>query len=333
MVTCVELCAGGGGASLGLHAANIISTGFDNDPKAVRTARLNALDTHLLDIFDPEAEAKIRAHQPNPDLVWASSPCTGFSLASAASSARKDVHNSVTTRVAELLTALAPKVFIVENVLCARRHPTFIAAMETLTGSYSTAWIFLDAAKMPISVPQRRRRLFVIGVRTDAGKLDETNNALNELVEDARKMMRSNHETTIESAIPQLKDRSVFVYPRHSTCGCVFHASGVCPTLRSVCLAHPSRSIRARDDGVVSRAVKLTPDLAARICGFPPSFMFLNERVATSLVLGNCVCPPVAHWVAQRALRLLPLAGDGGVVGRAHVPTYRIKPVRAISLA
>ena len=157
-----------------------------------------------MDIFDWDALAQIRAHQAQPDIVWASSPCTGFSLASAASSAHKETHNEVTTRVAELILSLNPRVFIVENVLCARRHPTFIQAMEMLGAHYSTAWIFLDAAKMPLNVPQRRRRLFVVGVRTNIHQDDAIDKALLSLIEEARLMMRSNHETTIESAIPEL---------------------------------------------------------------------------------------------------------------------------------
>ena len=330
MPHCIELCSGGGVASIGIHEAGFTSVGFDYCEKASRTASNNGHTSVQLDLTRDDALDIIRAHSDHPQMVWASPPCQGYSLASNACSARKSARNSVTRACCDLIHRIGPPVFVIENVQSARRHPEFVEAVGVLKQQYHTVEVTLDAAKIPAArVCQRRKRVFVVGCRTCALRGVETIATMRAFVDECAAMMQSDYATAMSDVIPELVGKRVFMYPRLTRSACVFDASGPSPTIRSVCLAHPSPAIRDVNPGIADAVL---PDIAlvAKICGVPATYAFLNERVATSLILGNCVPPPVAKYVSEFARTLIPFAGNGMTRGFHQKGDYRIKPVKCI---
>ena len=139
----IDLCSGIGGAALGYHAAGFLTFGADINPKAVAMANANGLCSTQMDLFAEDAVERLRhvyaedafeslRQAKGADLVHASPSCRGYSQASNATPEHKARECALTTRVAEVISELAPPVWVIENVLHARHHPTFVAAIETL---------------------------------------------------------------------------------------------------------------------------------------------------------------------------------------------------------
>ena len=326
----LELCCGIGGASLGLHEAGFSSVGVDNNYKAVGVARKNGLNAHELDLFDEDAVSKLLALQPNPDLIWASPSCRGYSQASNASIEHKAVQNALTTRAAQIIQEIAPPLFIIENVLHARRNPTFAQAIAVLNRWYHTASVCLDACKMDVGVPQSRKRLFVIGVRT-AGTDLEACRHMQAFISRCEEMMRDDTFTSIGDAIPEMQGRTLFQFPRRRENQAVFGSHRPAPTIRSMCLSRPTASLiepNAMNHGAISDAVVPDKKLILKLCGFPAWFEPHDEKVAAAVQLGNVVCPPQGAFVAKFVRTLHQFAGEGDVPGIALQSRYAIRPVR-----
>ena len=246
----LELCCGIGGATLGLHKAGFSSIGVDNNYKAVGVARKNGLNARELDLYDEDVVSKLLALEPNTDLIWAGPSCRGYSQASNASIEHKAVQNGLTTRAAQIIQEIAPPLFIIENVLHARRNPTFATAIAVLNRSYHTASVCLDACKMDVGVPQSRKRLFAIGVRTNGTDLEACRH-IQAFISRCEDMMRDGTFTSIEDAIPEMRGRTLFQFPRRCENQAVFGSHRPAPTIRSLCLSRPTASLGLR--GVVER--------------------------------------------------------------------------------
>lgn len=168
-----DLCAGGGGASLGLTAAGLAPAwAVEHDPDIAATYRAN-LGDHLIvaDVLDldPRDRAPV-------DLLWCSFPCQGASVArskrlaphpdadlgeqtlvGAPSSFPK--HRTWTPGVGWLETLL-PRFFVMENVPPYRHTPACKAIIAELSRlGYMTDVRVINAADY--GVPQTRRRLIV----------------------------------------------------------------------------------------------------------------------------------------------------------------------------
>jgi hypothetical protein len=325
--TALELCSGIGGASLGIHAAGFTSKGVDVSAKAVDVARNNGLDHHVLDLFDGEALHTLRQLDQHPDLVWASPSCKGFSLCSGATPEHKAMQNSLTTRVSQLIVELAPPTFIIENVLSARKNPTFREAIDRLNKQYHTAEVYLDACRM--GVPQTRKRVFIVGVRTNGQDLAAAH-LLKDFVEQCRKSMREGAVTTMEEAIPELRGKTLFSFPRRKDSQSVFACSRPSPTVRSMVISSPVPSLLEvkQNAGPISEAIVADKKLALRLNGFPDGFQLGEQKVASAVQLGNVVVPAQAQLVATFARDLIPLAGNGSQPGIHTAAKYALAPVR-----
>ncbi len=166
--TAVDLFAGAGGATAGLKAAGVRVLGaVEIDPDAAASYRLNHPEVKVL-------EEDIRAVSPSKlmretglsrgalTLLQACPPCQTWS--SLGKGSPDDPRNELVSLVGRFIRVMRPKAFVIENVrgLQADARLTDLLASTARLG-YASKVYLIDASSF--AVPQRRKRLIVIGVR------------------------------------------------------------------------------------------------------------------------------------------------------------------------
>ena len=167
----IDLYAGAGGMSLGFESAGFRVIGaVESDPVHVETYRRNFPDTpvvekdirvvsaeHLSDWFVNDGQMV--------DVMFGGPPCQGFSYIGR--NRPDDPRNELLLEFARIVAHLRPRFFVVENVagLLAKRHQgtlrAFMHAAEEAGYRMSPEPWLLDAQSF--GVPQRRRRVFLVG--------------------------------------------------------------------------------------------------------------------------------------------------------------------------
>ena len=198
--------------------------------------------------------------------------------------------NSLTTRAADIVVQMKPAVAIFENVLTARTSDSWTRAIARLNANgYHSVSVCLDACKMNINVPQTRKRLFVVLCRTSGQDLTVAHK-MNDWLEECKTMMRSRNVTSIADAIPEMNDKTLFIFPRRRENQCVFASDRPAPCIRSMVLAKPSGSLvqdNPANAGPIQDAIVPDVALASKLCGFPDEFKFGKYKVHNGLALGQ----------------------------------------------
>ncbi len=169
MVRILDLYCGMGGLSLGFALAieGMEILGLDIDRDAVATYNLN------LARFGCKAVVQdVLVWKPVKgfDIVVGGSPCQPFSLANSRRKGEQHPLFPTFPRFFDLVLEIEPKVFVLENVkglLTARFRPLLEKQLDRVRKLYRVAYRVLNSAHY--GVPQRRERLFVIGIRKDLG--------------------------------------------------------------------------------------------------------------------------------------------------------------------
>lgn len=165
--TVVSLFSGCGGSDAGLVAAGF-DVVFANDKAAY------ARELYLANLPETDFQCKdigeIRSF-PRADLLVGCYPCQGFSQGGARVSDRKI--NYLYREFDRALRQIKPRAFVVENVSGMRRSDFAHLLRNQITrfrmAGYRVQHQLLDAAHF--GVPQRRARIFIVGVRSDIDAL------------------------------------------------------------------------------------------------------------------------------------------------------------------
>jgi DNA (cytosine-5)-methyltransferase 1 len=167
MVRVLDLYCGMGGLSLGFALAlGARVTGLDIDKWAVETYNLNlsrfGCRAMVQDVLKWEPKGEF-------DLVIGGSPCQPFSVAN--TKRRGEDHPLFPTfpRFFDIVLKLRPKVFLMENVkgLITKTFARYLIQQLSRMQDYHVKYAVLNATDY--GVPQRRERLFVVGIRKDLG--------------------------------------------------------------------------------------------------------------------------------------------------------------------
>jgi DNA (cytosine-5)-methyltransferase 1 len=169
----IDLFCGAGGMSLGFEQAGFdVVLGVDLDGHHVAAHARNfphsvALCRSVADL-DAAGVWEALGGKIDVDLVFGGPPCQGFSHMGLRDA--KDPRNTLVDHFCRLVAEIRPRAFVMENVpgmLCGETRPLLDRALESFgrAGYRVSKPRVLDA--QDFGVPQKRKRLFVLGVRSD----------------------------------------------------------------------------------------------------------------------------------------------------------------------
>ncbi|HIO03656.1 MAG TPA: DNA cytosine methyltransferase [Alphaproteobacteria bacterium] len=179
--TAVDLFAGAGGFSLAAILAGFnVRFAVENDKHASETYKKNICERlsqnrtalYSEDITELSAKKLRLKHfrDTDCDLMLGGPPCQGFSAHRILGSGVDDPRNKLILEYFKFVKVLKPKVFLMENVpgILWPRHQEYLDQFydqATRSGYNTFPPVTLDARDF--GVPQRRKRVFVLGVRED----------------------------------------------------------------------------------------------------------------------------------------------------------------------
>jgi DNA (cytosine-5)-methyltransferase 1 len=172
-----DLFCGAGGLSEGFRAAGFtIVAGSDNDPDAMATFAANFPEAKAItgDVRSAAVKEQILETARHASVLIGGPPCQAFSQVRNHTRMIDDARNALYREFVDVLRQTLPPAFIVENVtgLDQMGVREQIAADLSLDGEYVVLPQVVDAADF--GVPQTRKRLLFIGVRTLSGMLPPT---------------------------------------------------------------------------------------------------------------------------------------------------------------
>ena len=205
----IDLFSGCGGLSEGLRQAGfkvVISVEVNSD--AVRTYKLNHPETHVIqrDIRDLTADdlCNVLGSQ-TVDLVAGCPPCQGFSSMRRLNrrSSVRDDRNSLVLEYFRIIKIFRPRAIMMENVPALERYYLFKQTVRELKAlGYSLDFRILNVSNY--GVPQRRKRLVMLGSRIGDVRIPDGDNTTTRTVRE------------IIGALPHPEDSDDFVHKRHS---------------------------------------------------------------------------------------------------------------------
>ena len=304
----ISLFTGAGGLDIGFHEA-----GFeplicvDHDHESCKTIRTN---TNW-----PVFEGDIREFQPEGNAVGVigGPPCQGFSPAGKGDP--NDPRNMLWREYFRVVKESSPDFVVLENVpgmLHTKNKGHFHDLIESLEDlGFVVNYGVLNAADF--GVPQSRRRLFVVAGRGFRIELPEPTVETHRTVKDALKDLEG-----VKKASNHVPNKHAsHVVERWKALG----PGEMDPNYRRARLDPdlPSPTIRAgggygpNGDHLAGfhppihyrYPRQLTVREAARLQGFPDSWLFEGSKTAQGRQVGNAVAPPVAGAVAREVLKAL----------------------------
>ncbi len=319
-LTVLELCAGAGGQALGLEQAGFEHTALvEIDADACRTLRHNRPGWNVI-------QGDIAAFDAKPyrgaDLVAGGLPCPPFSIAGK-QRGEADERNLFPAAF-RIIQEVQPKAVMIENVrgLLDKRFDYYRELIRVRLGrlAYETRFELVNAADF--GVPQNRPRVFIIGLLAPyaaAFAMPEKKPLDLSIGEVLFSLMKSegwrgaqDWRKTAAGAAPAIVGGS----KKHG-------GPDLGPTRARAAWATLGVDGKGLADKPPSQDFaglpRLTIPMAARIQGFPDSWLFTGGKTAAYRQVGNALPPPLAFGVAQAiydALRKegasqLTLAGYG----------------------
>lgn len=309
-LTCLEICAGAGGQSLGLENA-----GFEHvaaveiDPDACETLRLNRPEWNVIekDVHHFDADS----YRGAIDLVAGGVPCPPFSIAGKQLGA--DDERDLFPQARRLVEECDPAAVMLENVrgLSTARFATYreqvLQHLDEL--GYQSDWQVLNASEF--GVPQLRPRFILVAAKPEIFQHFEWPNPV------------GTPPTVGEKLGPLMAANG---WP--GAAAWAARANGIGPTLVGGSRKHGGPDLgptRAREgwrklgvnglglageapgpDAPLDHLPKLTAAMAAVVQGFPLEWKFFGRKTASYRQVGNAFPPPVAEAVGtsiRRAIR------------------------------
>lgn len=335
----IDTFCGAGGLSLGLKSAGFkVVYAFDNDDRSIQTYSSNPRHGETL-VECRDIRSVLRDGLPhslsdvnNPvDLVAGGPPCQGFSVQRTVGG-DDDERNILVHDFGDLILEVQPRFLLMENVVGIggkRGREVLWAFIERMEQSgYVISTKTLDA--QDFGVPQRRRRVFVIGHRINAPwtfNWPESAHAPRASVRDAISRFPSpprdgsehpripNHRADklsnvnlerIRSILPgqgreDLPDRLLATCHRRSA-----DEVGHRGVYGRMSWDEVAPTITARFDSFTrgkfghpseDRSISLREGAALQ--SFPDDYIFLGTKVEVARQIGNAVPPLLAHAVAE----------------------------------
>lgn len=329
----IDCFCGAGGLSLGFEKAGFeVVYAFDFDNTAIETYKHNPLHHHgpafVRDIYNvsrTSIEADLGHSLGVIDVVIGGPPCQGFSVQRRGDD--EDPRNNLVIEYIRLIKDIKPKVFVMENVggLLSPRGLPFYHRLITELGE---AGYSIQKAKLTATdygVPQGRKRVFIVGVFTEAGisefNFPEPSGEPIRTVRDAIFDLMNKDENNIANhkadklsaknlerirAISEGQGRDSLPDELQLDCHKNNSTHRHLDAYGRMAWDLPAPTITARFDSfsrgrfghpVLDRTITLRE--GARLQTFPDDFEFLGSKVEVARQIGNAVPPVLAEKVAE----------------------------------
>ncbi|WP_441250940.1 DNA cytosine methyltransferase [Kitasatospora sp. McL0602] len=304
-LTCVEICAGGGGQSLGLEQAGFqhrYLLELDRDACSTLKANRPAWQVVESDLRAPVPPSVLRsAHQV--DLLAGGVPCPPFSLAGRqlGSADERNLFPAALT----LVELLRPRAVLIENVkgLLQSKFSQYRAEILSSLHSlgYRSSWRLLRACDF--GVPQLRPRAVLVAMPSESF--------------DRYRWPAPSHQPHQYLTVGQALHKSMASQGWELAAAWAAGADQIAPTLCGGSRKHggpdlgPSRareawarlgvkgtSVADRPPAIGDRLpIRLTVEQLAVLQGFPADWHFVGTKTSRYRQIGNAFPPPVAKAV------------------------------------
>ncbi len=291
----VDLFAGCGGMSLGFQNAGFeVIAAYDNWLPAVEVYRKNFQhDVFQRDLLEEEVTEELRRY--NADIIIGGPPCQDFSIAGQRN--HRGRRANLTILYSEIIAAIMPKWFVMENVYNIERFPVLEKALRNFKNAgYGITKGVFDASLM--GVPQMRRRYFAIG------RLGEKDEFLRDKLEAG---LASDKMTVRDYLGNSLKTEYYYMHPRSYNRRAVFSVDEPSSTIRGVNRPIPDTYQPHPADKTTD--LRLVRSLSTRerslIQTFPKSFVLAGTKSNIEQMIGNAVPVKMAEYIAKRIMDAL----------------------------
>lgn len=317
----VDLFAGAGGLSLGLHQAGIDTLcAVEYDAHAANTFQLNFPNAEV--ICADVRTVDFGSYRGRVAVVCGGPPCQPFSsggLRNAADDARDMIPAFI-----EAVRVVEPRAFLMENVngLTVGERRTYLASVLTKLENlgYTLTWQVVNAADY--GVPQFRRRLIVVGVREGKFEFPEPTHGPKRplpYVSAGETLATVSSQTVNTAKVTYARNPDARPNPYH---GQLYNGGG-----RPIDLEQPAPTILASaggnkthfldtaglvvayhahlarggapQTGDLPGARRLTVEESAALQTFPPAMPFAGPQSSKYRQIGNAVPPRLAHAIGE----------------------------------
>lgn len=286
----VDLFCGCGGLSLGFGRAGFdVVAGLDYWDEALDVYRLNSdHPVHKCDLMDVQKAVSL-VEKYSPDMIIGGSPCQDYSSAGARN--EEGGRAILTVKFAEIVTAIVPQWFVMENVSNIMKYSKVFEAMDIFRNKgYGLSHCVLNAALC--GVPQRRKRFFLVG------KL----NAKDGFFDDYFLRNQASREMTMRDYFGNtLGIEAYYRHPRSYARRGIFSIDEPSPTIRGVNRPMPNGYQLHHNDPVKSLANirPLTTMERSEVQTFPHDFIWVGSKTNVEQMIGNAVPVNLAMFVGK----------------------------------
>jgi DNA (cytosine-5)-methyltransferase 1 len=285
----IDLFCGVGGLSLGFEQAGIpILASFDNWERALDIYNVNF--AHKAARLDLSNVGAVVAELPKygADMIIGGPPCQDFSHAGKRTEKERA---ELTKCFAEIVVALKPEIFVMENVDRIIKSKAWKCAREILkSGGYGLTEKILDASFC--GCPQIRKRFFCIGF------LNKADSVLLPYIE---KNISKKQMTVRDYFGDKIDTDYYYRHPRNYARRAIYSIDEASPTIRGVNRPIPKGYPGHPNDPVpVSEKVRpLTTLERSQIQTFPKNFKWDGSKTDIEQMIGNAVPVNLAKFVAR----------------------------------
>ena len=225
------------------------------------------------------------------DILIGGPPCQDFSTAGKKVEGKRA---KLTTSFAAIVAGARPKFFVMENVESAQKSKAFAAARQKFkSAGYGVTEVVLDASYC--GVPQRRKRLFCIGI------LEGADGVILPLLQSRQSDLPSTPRNYLRHKL-----KYYYAHPRTYRRRAVFSIDEPAPTIRSGSNRPVPPDYRCHQsdpiDPLAARLRSLTMEERAALQMFPKDFKWGDSRIDNELLISNAVPVGLAKFVGQALL-------------------------------